>query len=71
MTWGHASAGADSSAVRDQLKHVQQIQATALAFAAILLDESVVTWGVAKFAHPHRRAQPLFNAASTHVIRAP
>ena len=38
--------GGDSSAVRDQLKGVQQIQAThGGAFAAILEDGSVVTWG--------------------------
>ena len=37
--------GGDSSAVRDQLKNVQQIQATDSAFAAILADGSVVTWG--------------------------
>ena len=46
VTWGHAAYGADSSAVQDQLQHVQQIQATASgAFAAILGDGSVVTWG--------------------------
>ena len=45
VTWGHASHGGDSSAVRDQLKGVQQIQATGKAFAAILEDGSVVTWG--------------------------
>ena len=44
-TWGDASFGGDSSAVRDQLKGVQQIQATNFAFAAILEDGSVVTWG--------------------------
>ena len=38
--------GGDSSAVRDQLRGVQQIQATTgYAFAAILADGSVVTWG--------------------------
>ena len=42
-------SGGDSSAVRDQLKGVQQIQATREAFAAILEDESVVTWGDARF----------------------
>ena len=36
VTWGHAAYGADSSAVQDQLQHVQQIQASAGAFAAIL-----------------------------------
>ncbi|OLQ02246.1 hypothetical protein AK812_SmicGene14935 [Symbiodinium microadriaticum] len=44
VTWGNT--GSDSSAVRDQLKNVQQIQATVGgAFAAILADRSVVTWG--------------------------
>ena len=41
--------GGDSSAVQDQLKGVQQIQATHGAFAAILEDGSVVTWGDANF----------------------
>ena len=45
MTWGHENWGGDSSAVRDQLRGVQQIQATKRAFAAILEDGSVVTWG--------------------------
>ena len=46
VTWGDADCGGDSSAVRDQLRGVQQIQATHLrAFAAILEDGSVVTWG--------------------------
>ena len=46
VTWGDADFGGNSSEVRDQLKGVQQIQATALgAFAAILEDGSVVTWG--------------------------
>ncbi|OLQ14791.1 hypothetical protein AK812_SmicGene1072 [Symbiodinium microadriaticum] len=45
VTWGDADIGGDSSAVQDQLKNVQQIQATRRAFAAILADGSVVTWG--------------------------
>ena len=45
VTWGDAEVAGDSSAVRDQLKGVQQIQATFRAFAAILEDGSVVTWG--------------------------
>eukprot|EP00434_Breviolum_minutum_P031719 symbB.v1.2.028052.t1/scaffold2932.1/size66953/2 len=45
VTWGRANFGGDSSAVRDQLKGVQQIQANGLAFAAILEDGSVATWG--------------------------
>ena len=49
VTWGGARYGGDSSAVRDQLKGVLQIQAAHLAFAAILEDGSVVTWGDAEF----------------------
>ena len=45
VTWGSEPWGGDSSAVQDQLKGVQQIQATDTAFAAILEDGSVVTWG--------------------------
>ena len=48
VTWGHKESGGDSSAVRDQLKNVQQIQAKKDAFAAILGDGSVVTWGKAE-----------------------
>ena len=40
---------ADTSSVRDQLKSVQQIHATNGAFAAILEDGCVVTWGDADF----------------------
>lgn len=45
FTWGHPDRGGDRSAVRDQLRNVQLVQATAGAFAAILADGSVVTWG--------------------------
>eukprot|EP00434_Breviolum_minutum_P003890 symbB.v1.2.003418.t2/scaffold183.1/size281544/2 len=45
ITWGTPGSGGDSSTVQDQLKGVQQIQATNQAFAAILADGSVVTWG--------------------------
>ena len=45
-TWGDVHHGpGDSGAVQHQLKNVQQIQATNSAFAAILGDGSVVTWG--------------------------
>ena len=37
--------GGDSSAVQDQLRNTQQVHATSFAFAAILADGSVVTWG--------------------------
>eukprot|EP00434_Breviolum_minutum_P029816 symbB.v1.2.026359.t1/scaffold2626.1/size122458/9 len=50
VTWGDAEWGGDSSAVRDQLHSVQQIQATMYgAFAAIREDGSVVTWGHAEW----------------------
>ena len=45
VTWGDASCGGDSRAVQDQLKNVQQVQASYFAFAAILGDGSLVTWG--------------------------
>ena len=45
MTWGDPRTRADSSAVRDQLRSVQQIKATSKAFAAVLEDGSVVTSG--------------------------
>ena len=45
MTWGAPDDGGDSSKVQDELKDVQQLQATTRAFAAILADGSVVTWG--------------------------
>ena len=43
VTWGDSDCGGDSSAVQDQLKNVQQVQASNFAFAAILSDGSVVT----------------------------
>ena len=46
VTWGDSRVGADSSAVQNQLKHVQQIQISRDgAAAAILGDGSVVTRG--------------------------
>ena len=45
VTWGDEDAGGDSSAFQDRLKDVQKIQANDFAFAAILGDGSVVTWG--------------------------
>ena len=45
VTWGAALYGGDSSQVQDQLKAVQEVQATHFAFAAILANGSVVTWG--------------------------
>eukprot|EP00434_Breviolum_minutum_P041914 symbB.v1.2.037290.t1/scaffold5457.1/size26926/1 len=46
VAWGDPHCGGDNSAVRGQLRGVQQIQATRNgAFAAILEDGSVITWG--------------------------
>ena len=45
VTWGNTAGGAESSAVQDQVKNAQQIQASWFAFAAILADGSVLTWG--------------------------
>eukprot|EP00434_Breviolum_minutum_P016418 symbB.v1.2.014471.t1/scaffold1055.1/size140776/13 len=45
VTWGDPGGGGDSSAVKDQLKGVQQILSTGDGFAAILEDGSVVIWG--------------------------
>ena len=46
VTWGRSRSGGDSFAVQDQLRNVQQVHATSWgAFAAILADGSVVTWG--------------------------
>ena len=41
------ASGGDSAAVQHQLQNVQEIVATAaaLAFAAVLVDGSIVTWG--------------------------
>ena len=45
---GDADYGGDSSAVQDQLRNVQQIQANRFAFAAIRADGSVITWGYSR-----------------------
>ena len=42
---GSRDCGGHSSGVQEQLKNVQQIQASDGAFAAVLDDGSVVTWG--------------------------
>ena len=43
VTWGNPHRGGHCSAVQDQLKKVQQIQATSGAFAAILANGSAVS----------------------------
>ena len=57
VTWGAPNLGGDSSQVQDQLKGVQQVQATHEAFAAILADGSVVTWGSPHFGADSSRVQ--------------
>ena len=49
VKWGDVHHGGDSSAVQDQLKNVQQIQASYEAFAAVRADGSVITWGNLQF----------------------
>ena len=60
VTWGSPNRGGDSSQVQDQLKGVQQIQATHEAFAAILPDGSVVTWGYPKWGGDSSKAAVQF-----------
>eukprot|EP00434_Breviolum_minutum_P019363 symbB.v1.2.017070.t1/scaffold1283.1/size126978/9 len=67
VTWGNAICGGDSSEVRDQLKGVQQIQATVLgAFAAILEDGSVV----AKIVPPLLTCGRRFSSSLTAMLDA-
>ena len=73
MTWGDPDTGGDNLQVRDQLKGVQQLQATMRAFAAILSDGSVVTWGdplcggdSSKFQDQLKRVQQVQSA--THLL---
>ena len=42
VNWGNTGYGADSSAIQEQLKNMQQIQASNRAVAAILGDGSVI-----------------------------
>ena len=57
VAWGNRGCAGDSGAVQDQLKGVQQIQASWRAFAAILSDGSVVTWGDANYGGDSGAAQ--------------
>ena len=45
VTWGDLTYGGDSSGIQDQSKGVQEIASNVHAFAAILTDGSVVSWG--------------------------
>ena len=45
VTWGDPNVGGQSAGVQDELRNVQEVHATAYAFAAILADGTVVSWG--------------------------
>ena len=45
IAWGDGRFGGDTSTVADQLKDVQTLSSTDLAFAAVRANGSVVTWG--------------------------
>ena len=47
-SWGDAAYGGDSTQVQAQLRNVSCIQATDIAFCALLRNGSVVTWGDAE-----------------------
>eukprot|EP00439_Symbiodinium_sp_Y106_P000550 s5612_g1.t1 len=57
VSWDFVGAGGDRSAVRSQLKNVQQMQANKCAFAAILGNGCIVTWGHAAYGGDSRAAQ--------------
>ena len=43
---GPSTRGGDSASVQGQLRNVQQVCGASHAFAAILADGAVVTWGI-------------------------
>ena len=45
VTWGNKGYGGDSSSVQTALRGVDKIYSTYYAFAAVLQDGTVVTWG--------------------------
>ncbi|CAK9066459.1 unnamed protein product [Durusdinium trenchii] len=45
VSWGSRRLGGDSSRVQQELRDVEQIQASGGAFAAIRADGQVITWG--------------------------
>ena len=61
VTRGDVDSCGDSSAVQDQLKNVQRIQATQSSFAASIGDGSVVTWGDAQYGGDSSAVQDLLN----------
>ena len=57
VTWGRASESGDRISAQNRLTHVQHIQASMGAFAAILVDGSFVTWGRAEHGGDSRAVQ--------------
>ena len=45
VSWGAHTHGGDSEDIQDQLKNIQFIAATSMAFCAVTNDGKVVTWG--------------------------
>ena len=58
----------DCSSVQDQLKNVQQIQASDAAFAAVLGDGSVVAWGRASYGVDSRSVQDQLKEAFAAIL---
>ena len=69
ITWGDADCGGDSTAVQEQLRDVQQIQASCAAFAAILGDGSGVMPTVAATALPCRSSCEMCSRSKLRVSR--
>ena len=66
MAWGIPEFGGDCSAVQEQHKNPQQVQATRFACATILAGGSVVAWG-----HPVNGGDHLKNVLQTQAsVRA-
>ena len=49
MTWGCPSYGCDFRSVQVALRGVEKVYSTDGAFAAVVKDEAVVTWGHSSF----------------------
>ena len=70
VTWGDADYGGDSVAVQQELKEVQDIQATLAAFAAILSNGSVATWQKPSYQVPISIEEEYFKDQMNHKIAA-
>ena len=68
---GLSNQGGCCAHVQTRLKGVKQIQATRLAFAALLSDETVVTWGHPNFGGDSSRVhEKLQNVQQIHATSA-